>query len=298
MVDVTEINDEEEETVNNTTEEVEELPSVTRELDADEIEKLSKTADRPSVRAHLESLVSKLRRESLALKRVEASKEKLKEQQGKGATTTTAPTPSPVVSDDDQPKPQPKASSSSSSPPVVSSTAKYIPLDKFAFDLGSYNSEFITLYIDLPRVGTLKKTDQITCEFTSTSFDLIVRDLEGKSYRLFKDNLEKDINPDKCKYTVKKEKIVIKLGKVKGEYSYDSWQGLTAKKDKKKEAAKKADPTAGIMDLMKDMYDSGDDKMKKMIGETMLKQRNGELGKDMPGAGGLGGGLGDGFDDM
>ena len=33
------------------------------------------------------------------------------------------------------------------------------------------------------------------------------------------------------------------------------------------------------MDLMKDLYDKGDDSMKKMIGETMLKQRQGQLDK-------------------
>ena len=30
------------------------------------------------------------------------------------------------------------------------------------------------------------------------------------------------------------------------------------------------------MDMMKDMYDSGDDQMKKVIGEAMIKSRNGE----------------------
>ena len=70
--------------------------------------------------------------------------------------------------------------------------------------------------------------------------------------------------------------------KVKGEYgSYDSWNQLTAKKKKKKEkAATKDNPMGGIMDMMKDMYDNGDDQMKKMIGETMMKQRNGELNSD------------------
>lgn len=292
MVDITEITDEEHEMP------PEELPSLTRKLDADEIDKLAQTAVRLSVRAQLESLSSKLRRESIALERCEANNQKAPEQEKESKYED-------VVSELEQTTvsntPQPEAISPPSSvpsPPVLSSTVKYCPIDKFALDVGSYNSAFITLYISLPRVGTLKKTDKITCDFTPTSFDLIVRDLDGKSYRLFKDNLEKDINPDTCKYIVKAEKIVIKLGKVKGEYgSYDSWQGLTAKKDKKKEG-KKDDPSAGIMDLMKDMYDSGDDKMKKMIGETMLKQRNGELNKDMPSPGGLGGDFGGGFGDM
>lgn len=42
------------------------------------------------------------------------------------------------------------------------------------------------------------------------------------------------------------------------------WQtDLESKKSKEQEAKTKDDPTAGIMDLMKDMYDSGDENMKK-----------------------------------
>ena len=33
---------------------------------------------------------------------------------------------------------------------------------------------------------------------------------------------------------------------------------------------------SGIMDMMKDMYDDGDENMKKIIGEAMLKSRSGE----------------------
>jgi calcyclin binding protein len=78
---------------------------------------------------------------------------------------------------------------------------------------------------------------------------------------------------------------VVKLRKVKGEYSYDNWSDITPKKIKtaeEKEKSKK-DPSAGIMDMMKDMYNDGDDNMKKIIGEAMLKSKQG--GKD--------GGMGD-----
>ena len=47
------------------------------------------------------------------------------------------------------------------------------------------------------------------------------------------------------------------------------------------------------MDMMKQMYDEGDDNMKKMIGETMMKQRNGELGGKKGGMPGM-----PGMDDM
>lgn len=109
-------------------------------------------------------------------------------------------------------------------------------------------------------------------------------DLNGKNYRVKRDNLEHDIDPDQSKHVVKADKIIVKLAKIKGQYgSFDYWTNLTDPKkiDKKKDSKKdNDDPQASIMNLMKDMYDSGDDKMKKMIGETMLKQRNGELNKD------------------
>ena len=41
------------------------------------------------------------------------------------------------------------------------------------------------------------------------------------------------------------------------------------------------------LESWKQMYDEGDDNMKKMIGETMQKQREGKLGAD-GGMGGLG----------
>lgn len=40
---------------------------------------------------------------------------------------------------------------------------------------------------------------------------------------------------------------------VKGEYSYETWQNLTSKKDKATKQKAKADPGGGIMDMMKDM---------------------------------------------
>merc|ERR1712070_96090 len=124
--------------------------------------------------------------------------------------------------------------------------------------------------------------DQIKCDFTSNSFDLIVSNLNGKSYRLFKENLAHDIDPDKSKVVVKVDRLIIKLGKVKGEYGFDNWTELVDKKKKKTNSNKKDDPHSSIMNMMKDLYDSGDDNMRKVIGETMEKQRRGELGNETP----------------
>jgi calcyclin binding protein len=159
-------------------------------------------------------------------------------------------------------------------PPKAPIVGNYIPIDSFAWDQGGYNSDTVSIFIDLPGVGAVKQNCKIN--FRQTSFDLTVTELNGKNYRLVKDNLEKDIVPESSKMIVKANKIVLKLAKVKGEYSYDHWNNLTAKKPRGADSGTKKDPMGGIMDMMKDMYEDGDDNMRKIIGEAMLKSQNGE----------------------
>ena len=177
------------------------------------------------------------------------------------------------------------ASTSVSTPSNNDNSVTFTPISDFAWDQGAYGSAFVTIYIDLPGIGSSK--DSVDCKFTKGSFDLKIINYNNKNYRLFKDNLDKDIVPSSSKYIVKSNKILIKLGKVKTDIGYDQWLNLSAKNPdrKKNEAAGgKADPMGGIMDMMKDMYDEGDDNMKKIIGEAMMKSRSGMGDKD----GGLG----------
>ncbi len=274
-------------------------PSEERLLDAEEIETVASTLKRPTARMQLESLAKKLRKEAAALKVIEGQSaiENTNADADANANanadasipdTTTAQvptTPVPVIPTE-PPKPLVVA------PPSLTSGSSllYSTIDRFSFDAGGYNEKFVTLYVPLPGVGDIPK-DQIKCDFEKATFDLIVNDLNGKSYRLKKDNLEHDIVPDKSKIIIKADKVIIKLAKVKGEYgSFDYWSKLTDPKRKDKEK-KTANPSASITELMKEMYESGDDNMRKIIGETMMKQQRGELGKgaDM----GLGGGLDD-----
>ena len=154
----------------------------------------------------------------------------------------------------------------------------------------------------LSGVGTLSAT-ATSCEFTSTSFDLRVRGLSNKNLRLLVTNLEKDILPAQSTFVVGKNRITLRMKKVN---SYDHFINLVSKKPRVKEAKAKdnADPTAGIMDLMKDMYEDGDDQTKKVIAEAFAKSREksaGGQGSSLSGGfggGGFGGsGLDAGFDD-
>ena len=175
-----------------------------------------------------------------------------------------------------QPPPAPVVTAAPSVPVNASGSGDtYISIDNFAWDQGEYNSPTVTIYVDLPGVGSVK--DNVKCEFKKDEFDLTIHGLNGKNYRLLKDNLDKDIIPGNSKIIVKKDKVVVKLAKVKGEYSYDHWTGLTSKKTKEKKEASSKDPMGGIMDMMKDMYEDGDDNMKRVIGEAMMKAQRGGM---------------------
>jgi len=287
MVEISEVM-EEETPATTTTEDVVDSRSQERFADADEIEAALAHITRPSAQLHLQNLITKLRKEGKALQRVAASTSAAASDD---SCSAPAAKPSATALPD---VPTPPKKTPITTPIITSSTNKYQSFPTHYFDCGEYNSPLVTVYVPLDGIGSHDKS-KISCNFTSTSFDLIVTDFtDGKSYRLLNDNLEKEIDVSKSKYIIKPNKIIIKLGKVKGEYSYDYWTDLTAKK-KKENKGTKEDPAAGIMDMMKEMYDNGDDNMKKMIGETMYKQRTGQL--DKPGAGGMGGmgdlGLGD-----
>lgn len=161
-------------------------------------------------------------------------------------------------------------------PPSLVSVGKYLPIENFAWDQGEHNSPSVTIYIDdLDGVGALPR-ENIVFAPTKTSFELTIHDLNGKNYKLIKDNLEKDIIPEESSIVIKKTKILIKLKKKKGEYSYEHWSSLTSKKPRSEKADGKSDPMGGLMDMMKDMYDQGDESTKKLIGEAMMKSRSGE----------------------
>ena len=59
---------------------------------------------------------------------------------------------------------------------------------------------------------------------------------------------------------------------------HDQWINLENQiKTPKAKDGEKDDPGRGLMDMMKDLYDNGDDTMKKTLGEAMMKSRQKEM---------------------
>lgn len=149
------------------------------------------------------------------------------------------------------------------------------------------SSKFVKLYITLPNIDKLTN-EQVTCDFTSTSFKCVVNNHNGKNHMLQVVKLAGSIVPSSSTCKVKSGNVIIALKKEK---EGNTWEHLTdadkkvkEQKDAKLDANKdvdSADPSAGIMNLMKKMYDDGDDDMKRMIKKTWYesqqKQKTGEM---------------------
>jgi calcyclin binding protein len=228
------------------------------ELDLQEAKTLLQAATRPLLKKKLEAIVAELVA-ATAGKEVEAA-----------PSSPKAAAQAPV-----------KIASAPAQAEKDGMTWNEVP--SFAWDQGEHSSQWVSVYLmsGLDGIGEVK--EGVTCNFTSSSFDLKIVGLDGKNYRLSKTNLDKEIDPEKSKIVVKKDKVTIKLKKIKGQYGFEHWGDLVSKKSADQKKKEEKDPMSGIMDLMKNMYDEGDDTMKKTIGEAMMKQREGG-GPGGPGA--------------
>eukprot|EP00250_Pteridium_aquilinum_P024493 c2915_g1_i1 orf=463-1095(-) len=142
---------------------------------------------------------------------------------------------------------------------------RYTALSSFSWD---QDIEKVKIYISLQ--GASK--EKIGVDFKAKSFELKVHDIDGKNYRLGVPHLCKAIAPEKCSFIVKPTRITIILKKLdKG-----TWADLHGKEDKSKPQADDKEPMSGLMQLMKNMYDDGDEEMKKNIAKAYSEAREGK----------------------
>jgi len=170
-------------------------------------------------------------------------------------------------------------------------------IEKYAWD---QSDKFVKLYIDLPGVHSVPAEDVVS-NFTNNSMSLNCNKVGNKNHVLTLKNLQNPITSDKSYVRVKTDRLTVFMAKE----SSGTWSGLTtaAKKPKEPEVPKMdkdEDPSAGIMSMMKKMYEDGDDDMKRTIAKAWTESRDkqmsggaGGMGGGMPGMGGMGGGMPD-----
>ena len=139
----------------------------------------------------------------------------------------------------------------------------FTDIAKYAWDQSSKN---IKVYFNVPLVNGDQLLDG-TLQAKPNSVDFQVK--SGKCfYRLSIHPLLKEIDADSSTYKIKADgSVVLTLPKV----SAESWSDLKSKSSKLDKAPsfdKEADPQANLMSMMKNMYEEGDDEMRRTIAKA------------------------------
>lgn len=219
------------------------------DADAAEVERLMALTERQSVKTLLQGLLDKLR-------------------------VTSKPAAAAATSGGD----------ALPTPELVQKVAVQRPVNNISNYAWDQTEKFLKIYVSL---DGLKKTmtECVSSEFTASSFKLSVTGLGDKDQCCHVRDLEADIVPGESKHVVKTDMVVLMLRKAEAK----TWPHVVRKADKQKlkEKNEKAaadtdkDPSAGLMDMLKNMYDEGDDDMKRNIAKAWSESRNKEPGAGM-----------------
>lgn len=136
------------------------------------------------------------------------------------------------------------------------------------------SEKFVKIFVTLKDAQTVPK-EQVYYQLTDRSMELHIDNLAGKDYYLIINNLLEKINPEGSYFKQKNDMVVVFLAKLE---PGKVWSHVTlidkkfdenkSNKFKSKETPEVTDPQDSIMGIMKNMYDSGDDEMKKMIAKA------------------------------
>jgi len=139
-----------------------------------------------------------------------------------------------------------------------------VKLTTYAFD---QSDKFVKLYLTVAGIDQ-EHSSNVTTTFKPKSVSLLCKDIGGKNYTLDITGLFKPIDPAESTFKLKKDTVLLMLKKATTGTTWDCVTEQEAKTKEKKSKPKfdeKEDPSSGLMKMMKDMYDEGDDDMKRTI---------------------------------
>uniref|UniRef100_A0A674HU19 Calcyclin binding protein n=1 Tax=Taeniopygia guttata TaxID=59729 RepID=A0A674HU19_TAEGU len=143
------------------------------------------------------------------------------------------------------------------------------------------SDKFVKIYISLNGVQKLP-AENVQVNFTERSFDLLVKNLNGKNYTMTFNNLLKPISVEGSSRKIKTDMILVMCKKKREE----KWDCLTQvekeSKEKEKAAYDTTDPSEGLMNILKKMYAEGDDEMKRTINKAWVESREKQYKGDIP----------------
>ncbi|KAL7716768.1 SGS domain protein [Entamoeba marina] len=145
---------------------------------------------------------------------------------------------------------------------------QYLNFNEIAWE-DRTNSIKIMLFLN--GIGNHDKS-KILVNFFDQSTNVEVNDFNGCTYR-FNRELFSKIQPSKSKFTLSTNRINLILEKDK----HETWSSFEKKKDAKIPKMNDKDPQSGLMDMMKQMYNDGDDEMKKTIAKAWTEAQEKKL---------------------
>ncbi|KAM9792041.1 calcyclin-binding protein [Syngnathus typhle] len=166
------------------------------------------------------------------------------------------------------------AASSSSSKAVYT-----VKITNYAWD---QSEKFVKIYLTLKNVHMIP-SEKVQVKFTERSFSVLVKELDGKNHQMSLLNLLYPIDEENSSTKIKTDMVVIMCKKKAAK----KWECLTTveKQSKEKDKPKvddNADPSEGLMSMLKKIYTDGDDEMKRTINkawsESQEKKMRGEEG--------------------
>lgn len=185
-------------------------------------------------------------------------------------------------------KVNPESTPKKAAPAPLKPKARWAKINQYSWD---QSDKLLKFY--LRGIKNVESAENVKIEIERCNMKVIVTDGSGKDHVLDLKELSGDISGSvKPTIKVKSDYVYVSVTK---DYPKSKWDALTlsdVEKAKRKEAEKKSasdsmgsggDPQKGMMDMMKKMYDEGDDSMKQMMNKAYETK-----GKD-GGAGGMGG---------
>lgn len=176
-----------------------------------------------------------------------------------------------------------KTSSKTVKPQTATSTAQIKPTIQVKTYGWDQTDNLVKIYIsDIPGLAAAEES-QVVADFTNSSVNVKVNDLNNRNYNFSISELSGNIKPQLSKAVLKKGNIIVTMTKT----ITNPWEEFTMAERKKKEAKKEKekldemskkdeDPSAGIMKMMQKMYDEGDEDMKRTITKAWYESKSGK----------------------
>ncbi|XP_076626461.1 calcyclin-binding protein [Colletes latitarsis] len=148
-----------------------------------------------------------------------------------------------------------------------------VKIDNYGWD---ETNTTMKLYVTLKNVQQLPK-EAVNCNFSEKSVNLHVFGLDNKNYNLTINNLCEEIDVNNSNVKVKTDMVVIFLVKKVAK----TWSHVTGVEKRIKETKassvpdmdNNSDPNAVIMNMMKKIYNEGDDELKKTIAKAWTENQ-------------------------